>query len=76
MVYPEGSAPLLILTSDPSKNAWLPENASRDYTVARGAGNKYLITSPGLGFVKYVPGLQAENCVSDHQAYNDPIESL
>ncbi len=61
VVYPEGSQPLIIFTSDPTRYAWLPDNASKDYSIARGAGQKYLISSPGLGYVKYVLGLQDVN---------------
>jgi hypothetical protein len=54
VAYPGGGKPLLVKVADPTKCAWLPENEHKDYMIYCGPGEKYVVSSPGCGFSKYV----------------------
>lgn len=44
----------MVKVADPTKCAWLPENEHKDYMIYCGPGEKYVVSSPGCGFSKYV----------------------
>lgn len=55
VAYPPNTAPLLIDVENPVQCAYLPENDDQDYQLSVNKKNeKWIVSSPGLGFSKYV----------------------
>ena len=56
IAYPHASDPILIKVDDPTVTAWLPANPELDYAISKNKkSGKWMVSSPGLGFSKYVP---------------------